>query len=77
MAARKSASETTETKQVAEMEAQKVPVEEEKESVERQEDGEKKERGSRKNRKGTCTLGQRFQGLESRTVYIRIFHRKW
>ena len=43
MAARKSASETTETKQVAEMEAQKVPVEEEKESVEGQEDGEKKE----------------------------------
>ena len=43
MAARKSASETTETKQAAEMEAQKVPVEEEKESVERQEDGEKKE----------------------------------
>lgn len=36
MAARKSASETTETKQVAEMEAQKDPVEE-------QEDGEKKE----------------------------------
>ena len=43
MAARKSASETTETKQVAEMESRKDSVEEEKEFVEGQEDGEKKE----------------------------------
>ena len=34
MAARKSASETTETKQVSEMEAQKDPVEEKNESAE-------------------------------------------
>lgn len=43
MAARKSASETAEAKQVAEMGGQKEPVEEKKESVEGQEAGEEKE----------------------------------
>lgn len=43
MAARKSASETTEEKQAAEMGEQKEPVEEKNESVEGQEEEEKKE----------------------------------
>ena len=57
MAARKSASETTETKQVAEMEAQKVPVEE-------QEDGEKKEpAGEPKEPKRYMYVGPTVSGI--------------
>lgn len=43
MAARKSASETTEEKQVTEMEGQKEPAEEKKEPAEEQEEEKKKE----------------------------------